>query len=149
MLARKLMAALTMLAIAGCDPAFPTASGTVTLADGVEVPANAYLHVRLYEGAGTSLGAATASIAVTAVTQDSFPASYATDATIGVTDSVELSAVAWLSTSAEESLEPGPGEPYGVTAFVANGCGAACGIGKTCACGETTGVDIEIDATWP
>lgn len=142
------LAALLLLA-AGCDPQFPQASGAVRLGSTVASPLSRCLHVRLFESAGSGFGNATASLEVAEVTTAAFPFSYQTEGGLGVSNTLDLKAVAWLSSSCAPSSEPTKGELYGMTSYAATHCGMICGAGKQCACGENTGIDIEINEVAP
>lgn len=126
------------------DPAEPWTTGKITLASEIPVANASFLHVRLFETPiypaeelGTPLWLH--SDAVT-VTQNSFPAAYKTPGGIGCVDTVHLRTVAWISND-QASEMPHDREPFGVTDFVAETCGAQ---DRICACGNTA-VDVHID----
>ncbi len=148
--------ALGPLAMAGCDPQGPGASGTIHLGEGVKATDFTVLRLRAAPDTGAPFDPSAPSFPsadgdgstwdpqsedLSVVT---FPHDYTIDEGIGTTPHERWRLFAWLSTSSDGGA-PASGEPYGTTAFTIDSCGV--GFGDYCS--VTEGVDLTINTIAP
>jgi hypothetical protein len=131
---------------AGCDPEAPGASGTITLAPGVDATAFVTLTLRTFANASgpydpsqpIPLDADRDDRPLTAVT---FPFRYDVGGGIGTSKFQSWQMVAWLSRHSLDDLRDAvrfdPGDPFCSVAYRAS----PCGLGTAGYCGVATGVD--------
>jgi hypothetical protein len=144
----------TLILCAACDPASPSASGTLFLDSDINPNDFKTLYVRGYPSPNFSLtvtdleGAQSLPLMVLeAVADISFPYEYHPVTSMGMEDQPRYQIYAWLSKDEPNPEQKGPkkGDAYGDTFFEAKKCGAL----KTNYCGETKGVDITIERIAP
>ena len=140
------VALLAAIALTGCDPQAPGASGTMTLGPGVDATAFQTLSMRTFANASGTFDSSTPIPAdaywdTESIAAITFPYQYFVGGAVGTSAVGEWRMVAWLShrTSADlvRATGPDPGDPLCSVAYHVGGCG----VGLSGYCGVTGGVD--------
>lgn len=135
-----------------CDPLAPSASGTISLGDGVDSGAFSSLEARAFPDSTDGETLVPDSSEVRTLSRSlsdgvTFPYPYEFDPRFGYSDKQRWRLLAWLSKSGGEDSVPAAGEPFGVTTFDLGDCSDCKGPGTFCA--VTEGVEITIDGAAP
>lgn len=146
LLERLLVVLLVAASLLGCDPALPTASGTITLNANVDPSEFAslqivYMEKRLYESDGSEDALPLEASLIVPLDEIAFPYDYQLSGGVGVAEERAHVLVAWL---AHEDGALKSDSPQALVEVHARDCGAVCGIGRDCYCGNTSGVNVEI-----
>ncbi len=137
---RGVMTLAILSLLAACEPPGPGATGTISLAPGVDPAGFAFVHVRVFEEPADGFDVLRP-VDFSGPWQEmeplarvSFPWRYTVGPGIGGSQAARWRAVAWLSGDAAASW-PGPGDPVGATPFDLRRCGDFF-------CDKTPGVDL-------
>jgi hypothetical protein len=140
------VALVAAMALTGCDPQAPGASGTMTLGPGVDATAFQTLSLRTFANASGTFDPSTPIPAdaywdTESTAAITFPYRYSVGGPVGTSAVGDWQMFAWLSHRTMVDLiratGPDPGDPSCSVAYRVGGCGA----GLSGYCGITGGVD--------
>lgn len=133
------------VALMGCDPEGPGASGVIRLAPKLDAKTFSTLELRAYPDTSSSFEAAQvpadAPARLSLLTSEvTFPYQYDIGEPVGTSEQQHWRLVAWLSHDSSTPARPAPGDPFCTAAFDLDSCG---NYGDYCAVSH--GIDCTIE----